>query len=618
MGLMRLFGLIFMATLAIPALAQTRDQGVTLSASHNRAGQDLSGEWAYSIDYYRDGQFGFHGQPASGRALRYADISVAKEEIKNPGVLYEFGFDGAPTMTLPGAWNSAVPELRYYDGLIWFQRHFQVDKRPDGRAFLRFEAVNYKASVYLNGQHVGDHEGGFTPFSFDVTHVLRDGDNQVTIGVDSVHDNASIPPPVTDWDLYGGITRPMRLIFTPETFVDDVFVHLDADHHIRAVVTLNGQDCAAQAVALTIAGLKTKIKAKTDATCRAHMDVKAPKALVRWSPDNPQLYEVAISTKSDQWHDRIGFRTLKVVGDQILLNGKPIFLRGISMHEEELGENPSRNMTIDAARALLSEIKNGLHGNYVRLSHYSHAESTVRLADEMGLLVWSEIPVYWRIGFGDPAVLAKAKTMLGENILRDRNRASVIIWSIGNETPLSDDRNAFMGQLADETRRLDPTRAVSAAVLAERKTQDGKTTITLNDPLIAKLDIMAVNTYNGWYSDDDLDALPAFEWQSAYQKPLIFSEFGAGAKFGVHGDENAMKFSENYQAKYYQKTLAMADGVSFLRGLSPWILKDFRSPRRQNPTFQKGWNRKGLMDETGHHKQAFDVLARYYETKAKP
>jgi beta-glucuronidase len=235
----------------------------------------------------------------------------------------------------------------------------------------------------------------------------------------------------------------------------------------------------------------------------------------------------------------------------------------------------------------------------------------LRAADQMGLLVWSEIPVYWMVDFANPKTLHAALRMQSESIIRDRDRASIIIWSVANETPVTDARNAFLRKLVANARALDPTRLVSAALLANRKGM----VQTIDDPLSADLDVLAANTYNGWYTPDPLSSVPSIEWREPVDKPLIFSEFGAGALAGVHDPSSAPhKFSEEFQAAFYRQTLAMASKVPFLRGLSPWILKDFRSPRRQNPTYQQGWNRKGLESETGVHKRAFGVLADYYRS----
>jgi len=206
--------------------------------------------------------------------------------------------------------------------------------------------------------------------------------------------------------------------------------------------------------------------------------------------------------------------------------------------------------------------------------------------------------------------------MLAENILRDRNRASVAIWSVANETPVSDARNTFLRTLIGDVRKLDDTRLVSAALLIDRDKVAGPPSMTMADPLAADLDVLAINTYNGWYTPDRLDDLPGSVWHVPADKPLVFSEFGADAKAGFHSPDRMQKFSEEFQAAFYRKTLEMAEKLPTLRGMTPWILKDFRSPRRQNPDFQQGWNRKGVISESGQHKQAFDVLAAYYARKA--
>jgi len=620
--------LFLMAAALLPATGgaatpstQALRPAVLLTNAINRSGDDLSGTWTYSKDRYRVSLSEIHNTSPDLRNLRYRDVNVQAEEKANPGIFFEYDMQRAPRADLPGSWNMPNTELRFYDGLMWYQRTFQArDLGKDSntqRAFLRFEAVNYKASVYLNGKYVGKHEGGFTPFTFDVTGLLRKGENQITVGVDSKHTDESIPPTHTDWENYGGITRPVRVIYTPKTYIDDQYMSLNDDGSISASVKLDGPAAAHQPVTLNIAELGVKLTASTDAAGQASFTVKPPAGLQRWSPESPKLYEVQVQAGDDRMSDRIGFRTIKVVGEDILLNGKPIFLRGISMHEEEFGPTPGRIITPQAARALLSEIKVGLNGNYVRLSHYPHSELTVRMADEMGLLVWSEIPVYWSVDFKSEKALLTARKMMAENILRDRNRASVFVWSIGNETEDSPERLHFQSTLADDTRALDPTRLVSAALWAGKKKVNGRLEAKITDPLAAKLDILAINTYTGWYGDDSLDDITTVTWSNLHGKPMVLSEFGADAKANYHDPVNKAKFSEEFQAQFYTNTLKMADNISFLRGISPWILKDFQSPRREHPVFQNGWNRKGVVSETGERKLAFDVLADYFKRKAQ-
>jgi beta-glucuronidase len=343
----------------------------------------------------------------------------------------------------------------------------------------------------------------------------------------------------------------------------------------------------------------------TDRAGRAAFDLAATPSL--WSPESPRLYDVVIRAGDDRVQDRVGFRTVGTSAHDILLNGRPIFLRGIALHEEALGRGGRATSRADA-EALLGLAKQ-LGCNFVRLAHYPHNEEMTRAADRLGLLVWSELPVYWTIAWSNPATLATARAQLAEELARDRNRAAVILWSVGNETPVSDARNRFLRVLVDDVRAADDTRLVTAAL--EHRAVDARTHI-IDDPLGGALDVLGLNEYVGWY-----DGLPAkcdtLVWRSAHDKPIVVSEFGADAKAGLHGDA-LTRFSEEYQADVYRRQLAMLKRIPNLRGLSPWILVDFRSPRRPLPGVQDGWNRKGLVSNDGTKKQAFDVLRDAYLT----
>jgi len=613
MRFLHILAALFVALLPLPATAQSLPEHVLASADM-RSALDLSGPWHWSIDPYRDGLAGFHGGEAGTGHRRYDDTDVEAFTRDHPTALYEYDMQRSPTVSLPSSWITHSPEMRWYRGLVWYQRDFEAAPAAGKRYFLRFGAVDYHAHIYLNGKKLGEHRGGFTPFAFEATALLRAGANRVTIGVDSERTAEDVPPPVTDWEDYGGVTRAVTLVEVPATYVDDAWIRLTRDGRIAVSARLDGPGAANAPIRLAIPALGLSLDGHAGADGRWDASIAAPAKLRRWSPESPTLYDVRVEAGADVLADRIGFRTLAVQGTRILLNGKPLFLRGISLHAEELGAAPTRAITPAAARALLSEIRDGLHGNYVRLAHYPHSEVMTRLADEMGLIVWSEIPVYWRVDWGNADTLATARRMLAENILRDRNRASIAIWSVGNETPVSDARNAFLRTLIADVRALDDSRLVSAALLSRR---EGKVS-TIDDPLVPALDVMAVNTYSGWYSDDALPAVPALEWRAPVAKPLILSEFGADALAGYH-DAGPVphKFSEEFQADYYRATLAMADRIPFLAGMSPWILKDFRSPRRQHPLYQQGWNRKGLLSETGQRKAAFGVLADYYRKRAE-
>jgi beta-glucuronidase len=234
----------------------------------------------------------------------------------------------------------------------------------------------------------------------------------------------------------------------------------------------------------------------------------------------------------------------------------------------------------------------------------------IREADRMGLLVWAEIPVYWTISFDKEAVYENAARQLAEMITRDRNRACIGMWSVANETPRSGQRLTFLRKLISEVHRVDPTRPVTAAL--EMHYADDST-IEIDDPLGEYLDILGCNQYIGWY-DGQPDKADRISWITPYDKPLVMSEFGGGARYGHHGDK-ATRWTEEYQAEVYRHQIMMLDRIGSLRGTAPWILKDFRSPRRVLPGIQDGWNRKGLVSDRGQRKQAFHVMRAWYADK---
>jgi beta-glucuronidase len=568
----------------------------------SRDALDLSGPWHYIVDPQKIGIL-------RGDRRRTA-VFEDESEPNSPVDFLEYNFDAAPVMDIPGDWNGRDETLTWFEGLVWFRKVLELEGTLEGRRFLHVGAANYRALVYVNGEKVGEHEGGFTPFAFDVTEQLKAGHNSVVIGVDATHESGSIPTPITDWKTYGGLTRPVHLVSVPDTWVHDWFLRLDSEDRLSATVRLGGSEVANREISVEIPELRLTMRGNSDDSGVVSLEVDIPAGLKRWSPGTPKLYEVTVGTDGDAVRDRIGFRTVSVKGNQILLNGEPVFLRGISLHEETLGESPSRAFDEASARALLGIAKNELNANFVRLAHYPHAEVMTRMADEMGLLVWSEIPVYWDVAFDNPQTLKTALHMQEENIVRDRNRASVIFWSVGNETPQTEKRLAFFDGMIQAARALDDTRLMTAALHNVRS--EGQTYV-VDDPLARLIDVVAVNTYQSWYGRAPLARVPGAEWQNPSGKPFLFSEFGAGALYGFR-DPEMEKFSEDFQEAYYKVTIEMASKVPDLAGLSPWILKDFQSPRRMHHAYQDYWNRKGLISPNGEKKAAFHVLRKYYDS----
>lgn len=221
-------------------------------------------------------------------------------------------------------------------------------------------------------------------------------------------------------------------------------------------------------------------------------------------------------------------------------------------------------------------------------------------------MVWEEIPVYWTVDFTNKNTLENAKNQMAEAITRDKNRASIIIWSMANETPLSDARNEFLKSLIALTRNMDNTRLISAAL--EKQYKDGVNIV--DDEIGNYLDIVAFNQYLGWYGGSLENALE-MKWNIKFNKPVVISEFGGGALQGLHGTIKE-RWTEEYQEYLYQQNLKMIEKIPNIRGTSPWILVDFRSPRRVLPNIQDGWNRKGLISDKGVKKKAFFTVEEFY------
>jgi len=578
----------------------------TIQNIYARENISLNGSWQYIIDPYQMGYLDYRQKPfdqsKSGKGGFYDNLTSMDKKSKA-----EYNFDFEPSLQVPGDWNSQVEKLSFYEGTLWYKRDFVVAKKSDKKYFLHFGAVNYESHVYLNGKKLGVHKGGFTPFQFEVSELLNDGKNFVVVMVDNTRKKDEVPTINTDWWNYGGITRDVTLVATPLSYIEDYKVQLakDSKDKIEGFIQLKGAG-KKENVVLEIPELKIKTTFSTDENGLVKFNFPVKKVNY-WSPENPKLYEVKITSKSDKVADKIGFRTIKTVNKDIFLNGESIFLKGISVHDE----NPllqGRLRSEGDMRMILTWAKE-LGCNYIRLAHYTHNEAMLRLADEVGLLVWAEVPVYWTISWSNPETYKNAENQLAVGIERDKNRACVAIWSVGNETPISAERNVFMGKLIDKVRSIDETRLVAAALEVERVGY----TVTVDDALGEKLDLASFNEYGGWYWSEPKE-LPKYSFDIKFNKPVVISEFGAEAVAGFHGDEDTI-WSEEFQELFYKKQLEMLDRIDGLRGMTPWILVDFKSPRRQHPVYQNFWNRKGLISETGKKKKAFYTLQNYYKSK---
>ena len=559
----------------------------------------LNGPWHYIVDVQEEGYYDYRMKP-----MRNGFFINAKPQ--RPEDLIEYDFDKAETMQIPGDWNTQDQRLFFYEGTVWLKRSFEFHPETGRRTLLYFGAVNYDAHVYVNGQKAGHHQGGFTPFNYDVTDLLKDGENQVIVKVDNKRHPEDVPTQIFDWWNYGGITRDVLLVSVAPTYVENYKLQLASleGRLLQFSAKLNKAE-AGHTITLRIPELKIVKKLTTSDDGSATISMKAKPQL--WSPESPKLYKVEIQLGDETISDEIGFRTIETRGKQILLNGEPIFLKGISIHEEKPNGGGRANSTEDA-HTLLSWAKE-LGCNYVRLAHYPHNEYAVREAERMGILVWSEIPVYWTIAWTNPATYANAERQLDDMIARDQNRANVIIWSIANETPHSAERDQFLGNLAKHARQLDSTRLISMAM---EVTGASNYHNILHDNMSDLVDVVSFNQYIGWYRD--VNDASKMTWEIPYDKPVIISEFGGGAKYGLHGAKN-QRWTEEFQENLYRENCAMLDKIDGLAGTTPWILKDFRSPRRVLTGIQDYYNRKGVFSDKGEKKLAFYVLRDWYATK---
>ena len=519
--------------------------------------------------------------------------------------MVEYDFDKSDSLKVPGDWNTQKEKLFLYEGTIWYKKDFDYNLEKGRKLFVYIGAANYKAVVYLNGTKLGEHEGGFTPFNFEITNLVKEKDNYLIIKVDDRRSREFVPTVNTDWWNYGGITRDVSLVEVPQTFIKDYFIQLakGSDTEISCWVKLEGEK-KNQNIKIEIPELHKEFSSKTndDGFCKVSFNANP----VLWSPDNPKLYNVKILSETDSINDEIGFRRIETKDGKILLNGKPIFLRGISSHEEKPITGGRANSEEDA-ETILNWIKE-LNGNFVRMAHYPHSENVIRLADKMGIMIWSEIPVYWTILWDNKQTFQNAENQLTEMITRDKNRASVILWSVANETPLSEARLNFLKKLTERARKLDNTRLLTAA-LENHFIND--TTIVIDDPFGKYLDVIGLNEYLGWYVGLP-DGIGKINYKTDYDKPIVISEFGAGALQGMHGD-SLTRWSEEFQAYVYKEQVKLMRRIPHLNGMTPWVLADFRSPRRSLPVIQNFWNRKGIISDKGIKKKAFYILQDFYK-----
>jgi len=523
------------------------------------------------------------------------------------------GFPEGRPIAVPASWNDQFEDGRDYLGPAWYQTRFTL---PWGweqkRVRLRFASVNYLARVWLNGVSLGQHEGGHLPFAFDVTPYLRREGNRLVVRVEGALRPDRVPPgdippdpldgfgrdnyPPTAFDFFPfcGIHRPVLLAATHPEAIDDLTVTTDVMEregqvHVR-VHRLGGEAARAR---FTLQGHGTEAVAEAslsgDDECEA--DLTVPDVAL-WAPGSPELYDLTVDLRQgDAIFDRytlpIGIRTVGVEGDALLLNGRPVTLKGFGRHEDfpvtGRGLLPA---VIVKDYALMSWVG----ANSFRTTHYPYSEQMMDLADRLGFLVIDETPAVG-LFFREEGLerrLFLCQQYVRELIGRDKNRPSVIMWSLANE-PHSTRPAAkpFFRELYNLARSLDPSRPVTVVSY-----------LGAAEEAFEFCDVLCLNRYLGWYTQSgrleegtallsaELDAL-----HDRHPRPLILSEFGADTYPGWHAQPPEM-FSEEYQAEMLTRYIELLNSKPYVVGQHVWNMCDFKTS--QSVRRMLGMNLKGV------------------------
>jgi beta-glucuronidase len=524
----------------------------------------------------------------------------------------------SPT-TIPNAWNADDDSAASMRGSVgWYRRDFEVPPQPANAEWIvRFESVNYRATVFLNGVQIGQHEAASIPFEIPLT-ALEPGVNRLVVRVDSRRDRTSLPPgPNGGWWNYGGILREVYLRPVNELDISELLTRTVSRDTllVRATLSNPGGGTRRANVVFRVAGKKVRlgsVRIASGTTRTVGRQVRIPHARL-WAPRAPALYEVdatawvknkAVAT----YVVHTGLRSVGVRRDgRMTINGFPVNLRGAALHEQTVAHGAAltpRDHAMQIANLL------DLHADFTR-AHYPLSEDFLERADRAGIAVWEEIP-FWQVPeatMRNPAFRQKALAYLATTIKRDQNHPSVIAWSIGNELPSAPEwgQATYLRQAAALVHRLDPTRPVALA-LADVPGAN-------QQPAYAPIQVLGINDYFGWFAGDAgatqnqaalgqyLDRLHA----DYPRKALFITEFGAEAtRSGPATEKGTYAYQQNFM-RYHLATYAARPWIN---GALWWILQDFKVRpgwTGGNPQPDPPWVHKGLLDPNGTRRPAYTL-----------
>jgi beta-glucuronidase len=547
---------------------------------------------------------------------------------------WQTGFDGGRPVAVPASWNDQFEDGRDFLGPAWYRTRFDL---PWGwgekRIALRFGSVNYLADTWLNGQPLGTHEGGHLPFEFDVTSYVRQMGNQLVVRVDGRLALDRLPPgnvagdpadffashggnfPQAQFDFfpYCGIQRPVLLYATPLDFLQDLTVLTElVDTRGRIHVRAESTGDALTLTRFHLGGYGHYSTTETIFSAnQSEVEIEMPDA-APWSPANPNLYDLFVELVQggnivDSYLLKVGIRTIRVEGNQLLLNDQPVYLTGFGRHEDFPVVGRGYLPALIAKDYALME---WIGANSLRTSHYPYSEQMLDLADQLGFLVIDETPsvgLYFREE-GLEKRRALCHQYVRETIARDKNHPSVILWSLANE-PHSTSPHArpFFEELYREAKTLDPTRPVTLVSF-----------LGAGEQAFEFCDLVCLNRYLGWYTQggrlDEALALLSAELDALHEKfgkPILLAEFGADALPGHHAQPPEM-FSEEYQAELLVRYIELLRQKPYIIGEHIWNLCDFKTS--QGVTRVGALNYKGVFTRDRRPKLAAHRIRALWRT----
>jgi beta-glucuronidase len=526
---------------------------------------------------------------------------------------------GSRKSVVPSCWNN---ELGTYDyiGAAWYRTQFETQHEANIR--LVFEGILHHADVYVDGQHIGYHFGGFTQFALILPH-LAQGKHELIIRVDNTVDWQTLPTDIADWHSYGGIIRSVELQELPDVYIDTLKIDYQlkddtADVQLQIGLSSLGKEDGFIEVSASTAGLSLAASGVRVATGQSTLITLhgTLENVQKWDVGQPSLYTFTVTAGEDDLIDRTGFRTVEVQGSDILLNGKKLYLQGVNRHEEhpEWGfAFPPKLMLKDL------DILTDLGCNIVRGSHYPQSQFWIDLLDEHGMLLWSEIPMWGCFmsveTLASPIFRERGVHMLGEMISRDYHHPSIIFWGAHNEIDTrTQEALELTKAFVSKIRSMDSSRLVTYATMQPTE-----------DIVLSYFDVIGINKYYGWY-EGSVDGFSTMlqdyylnaEKQGAGGKPVIMSEFGAAGIFGDAGWEPRL-FSEDYQADVVTRALKIFRDDPRISGTLIWHFADIRvDVRSDRPYFRdraRSFNNKGLLSEYRKPKLVYRLVKEIYRSE---